>query len=328
MISEFNPAKYFILGFEGLELPKDFVNLIKEFPPAGFIFLGNNYDNPEQFRLLVQRLNEISKGSYIYSTDQEPGRVQRFKNGFPLSLNPIEYAQNGKFSDFEVWCDRTASLLSDIGINLNLAPVVDLAEFGSESIVLKNRSFGAGFDQVNKFTEILINEHRKKDVLACAKHFPGLGQADIDPHEKTAASSEPLERLREYHWNSFRFAARQKIEFMMTTHLSNPNLDNKIATFSPEIVRMLKEEIRHSGLILSDDLLMGGAGSKENIDSIAIDCLTSGHNLLIISKDIDLQKQAIYAIKQHYENDDNFRMLVNKNEIAIESFKKKHFSSK
>jgi beta-N-acetylhexosaminidase len=323
MSTHFNPAKNLILGFRGLFPSTEFIKFIKTNQPAGYIFLGYNYDNPEQFRSCVNILRENSPESYIFSVDQEPGRVQRFKKDFPLSLAPREYVNREAFDEFREWCRSTAIMLKNVGINLNLVPVVDLIDFEKDFHVLNNRSFGFDPETVNRFSNILIDEHHKQNILTCAKHFPGLGQGDKDPHDKISISNETIEKLQEYHWRPFENVINSGVDCIMTTHLLNRNLDREnIATFSSKTIEVLKKELRFSGLILSDDLIMGGAGQDKSIELISVKALKAGHNLIMISKEIDLQRRAIYAIKDLYEKDKEFQAFLDKNDAAIEDFKK------
>ena len=136
MTHSFNPGLYFILGFEGTRPDSNFIRLIGKFPPSGIIFFSSNYESPSQLKNLISELRSMIGPQTIFAVDQEPGRVQRLKAGFPLSKMPSEYIRQDSTDDFVDWCRKTAAILSDIGIDLNLAPVVDLFPFDHKQVWL------------------------------------------------------------------------------------------------------------------------------------------------------------------------------------------------
>lgn len=84
----FSPGQFLILGFRGREFEPDFEKLISEYPPAGYLLLGDNYRDKTQLKSLIASLKAHSGPRTLIMVDQEPGRVQRFKDGFPISKNP------------------------------------------------------------------------------------------------------------------------------------------------------------------------------------------------------------------------------------------------
>ncbi len=324
MAETMNPGKFFIFGFEGVNPPENFLSLLESYPPAGIVFLERNYRSPERLEKLIARLRSSIGPDTIFSADQEPGRVQRFKAGFPESRLPHEYLENSSADDYFNWCERTAAILSDIGINLNLAPVVDMTPRDRSSTVLSGRSFGGDVEKVVEYSEILIDAHKKYDVLTCAKHFPGLGSASEDPHERLSVSNGDEEEFVNYHWKPFEAAARRGVDLMMTTHLSAGSLDRDTpATYSPKIISMIREKVGFSGPVISDDLLMTGAGDYANIGSAAVSSLSAGHSIVIVSSDVSAQRKALEGVAGRYESDESFREKLNLSEKTIRKIKKK-----
>jgi beta-N-acetylhexosaminidase len=324
MTDDFNPASFFILGFEGAFPGRDFLQLMEKYPPAGFIFLEHNYQSPEQLSSLVAELKSITGDTALFSVDQEPGRVQRFKKRFPVSRLPSHYVENSLEEEFREWCAETAALLYGIGINLNLAPVLDLCPFSEDRPVLNGRTFGDDPRTVISYAEILIQEHRKKSILTCGKHFPGLGSAAYDPHERLSVSGERLEKFIEYHWKPFTGAINSGVDIIMTTHLKAEHIDPGYpATYSSETLRYLGDRLGFRGLVISDDLGMAGAGNKKSIGEFAAGSIAAGHNLLIISRDVGAQASALEYVKNRYTQDDLFRKIADDNEKAIRRFQSK-----
>jgi beta-N-acetylhexosaminidase len=323
MNNKFNPGNFFILGFDGITPAGDFLRLIESYPPSGFLLMDRNYDDPAQIKSLVSRLRSVAGDDILLAIDQEPGRVQRFRKGFPESKLPSEYLKDNSMDEFKLWCSDTASILAEVGIDINLAPVTDLMPTDRDFPVLDGRSFGDGSAKVAEFARILVEEHKKKNVLTCAKHFPGLGAASFDPHESMSISDESLARFEDYHWHPFRTAINFGVDMIMTTHLLAPSLDSEnCATYSRRIIDYLRH-MRHTGLIISDDLCMKGAGRPHLIDKSSIKSIYAGHNLIIISGDVEMQLKAIKGVSLLFENDESFHRVAMENEKIIEEHKSK-----
>ena len=322
MTEVFNPANFLILGFDGLEPSNKFLNLIQNSPPAGFLLLGHNFHDLEQLRSLVAGLKSACSERTILAVDQEPGRVQRLKGTFPLSRKPSYYIKQGGLTEFRAWCGATADMMAMAGLNMNLAPVVDLNIIAGKNSVLRDRAFGDNPGRVSEVGEVLIEEFKSRGVTTCAKHFPGLGGGSGDPHQVLTRSDETLERFLDFHWRPFRAAIESNVVCVMTTHMLAPAIDpENCATFSSNAVSHLRNTLGHRGPIISDDLCMSGARTGYTIGEAAEKSLYAGHNLLIISKNIDLQIQAIDSIRRRCAVDPNFMKLAIENEKALETFK-------
>jgi beta-N-acetylhexosaminidase len=315
----FNSGRFLIFGFRGFELEPEFEKLISEYPPAGYLLLGDNYKDKSQLKSLVTDLKKYSGPHALIMVDQEPGRVQRFKDGFPLSKNPDYYLKHS-LSEFRSWCGETAAILAESGVNINLLPVLDLWPFEKVYPVLNGRSFGPDPEKVSEFAELAIEEFHKQKVFTCGKHFPGLGAAHGDPHEVLARSDEKLERFLDYHWNPFKAAVKANVDLMMTTHLFCQSLDSaESATFSSNVISHLRYTIGHKGLVISDDLFMGGARPKLSMGEASVKAIEAGHNLLIISRDTGLQRESAESLKKRFEDGDSFGKIAAVNERAIEN---------
>jgi beta-N-acetylhexosaminidase len=206
-------------------------------------------------------------------------------------------------------------------VNLNLAPVLDLAEFSNPNPVLAERVFGNDPEIVSGFARVFMEEHKKRGVLTCGKHFPGLGSARFDPHERLSVSHEPFERFKKYHWKPFIFAVEHDVDMIMTTHLLAESIDpDNAATYSSKIVEIIRKQLDFSGPVISDDLIMGGAAVDEGIGESALNSISSGHNLVIISRHIELQSNALETIKNSYAQDHLFSKIANQNEQIIRRF--------
>ncbi len=318
-MKEFNPGKSFIFGLELTEPQSEYLRFIEQYPPAGFLLLGENYKDPGQLKKLVLILKAAAGDDCIIAVDQEPGRVQRFKRGFPVSKTPSEYIARKSTYEFRQWCSDTSLMLYDLGINMNLAPVVDLFSPAGSYPVLNGRSFGEKAETVIEYARILVEEHKKNGIMTCLKHFPGLGSARHDPHETLSISDQPSESFIDYHWLPYKVLTELGVDSIMTTHLLAPALDPvEPATYSKKITEHVRRTIGFPGILISDDLYMGGAGQPETIEKSVIRALEAGHDLLILSKDLNIQRMGAEAVKKRYEDDEFFGKIVSAHEKTVE----------
>ncbi len=314
------PCKYLILGFSGFSPEKEFWNFISVNPPAGFLLLSDNFRNDSQLKSLIADLRMTAGKDCLIMVDQEPGRVQRFKNGFPVSKKPRHYLKQGNIGEYRIWCSATAEKLAELGVDTNLAPLVDLLPLDREYQVLNDRSFGDEPERVAEYAMILMEEFRKFHIHTCGKHFPGLGSATGDPHEVLAKSDDRLERFLDYHWNPFRAIIKGEVPMIMTTHLRCPALDSENpATYSGNVISHLRNTLGHKGLVISDDLYMGGAMSRDKSGEAAIASIEAGHNLLIISRDLQFQKDVALALEKRYEENRDFAQMCSDNKKMLKA---------
>lgn len=329
MIEDLNPGLFTILGFDGLTPHNDFLYLIEKYPPAGFLLLEKNYESPEQLASLISVLRKTAGEAVLIAVDQEPGRVQRFKRGFPISKKPTVYIEDKLEEEYRSWCAETSSKLAETGVNLNLAPILDIAGDPAANPVLIDRIFGDDPRISSIYAGILFEEHKKNGILTCGKHFPGLGSAGSDPHLELSLSDEPLDRFENYYWKPFIKAVELGVDLVMTTHLKASSLDPRnAATYSPGIIGYLRNRVKFNGPVISDDLVMGGAGKVESIGNSAIKAIEAGHNLLIISRDIELQTAVFDSIKNRYARDRSFGNIVHQNEEIVRQLQNKILLSK
>lgn len=291
-------SKRFVLGFDN-EIPsRDFLLFVKNFPPGGFIFFERNFADIDSLKENIEILNKISPSS-LFMIDEEGGVKSRLRweHNFPNPPDPRIIA-----NDFSV--ERARSLhrecakeLKKIGFDMNLAPVVDVA---GENHILGPRSFSDDADICARYSVAIIEGIIEGGLFPCAKHFPGLGSAKIDPHIGISIADESAD-FQGKHFLPFMKAISANVPAIMTTHLIAPSLDdsNKIATISPKMIKILREKLNFNGVIISDDLLMGGSLSYGSLEDITISSLACGHDIVLICKEVlELDRIIISARKE------------------------------
>lgn len=268
-----------------------------------------NIESPGQVRALLAHLQTQSKIPLLTSIDQEGGRVNRLKPtyGFPPSISHEELGRLNQPAETYRHAAVTAQTLADVGLNLNLAPVVDLDAHPDNPIIKgKGRSFSSDPEAVARHAAEFVKAHRAHRVLTCPKHFPGHGSATGDTHlglvDVTATWSDreliPFQRLIE----------QDLCDVIMSAHVFNAKLDpDRPATLSRRVITgILREKLGFRGLVVSDDMEMKAISTHYGLEislpaaiEAGIDVLCLGNNLSydpdITVKAVDILERAVHA---------------------------------
>lgn len=251
------PAMY---GISGLSLRDDERAWIKENKPFSFILFARSIESEEQVRALTAELAELSGTTTpLIAVDQEGGRVQRlkFKGQLPpmgvygqwYAHNPAEALEMAELHGFLL-----ATQLRDVGCTWVLAPCLDRALPETHAII-GNRCLSDTPEVIAKLGAATQRGIRAGGAFSCIKHAPGHGRTTQDTHEVLPTINAPRAVLEEDAIPFITLAPNS--DFIMTAHIHYPSWDAKNpATFSPDILKMMREDWNFSGLILADDLGM------------------------------------------------------------------------
>ncbi|PMP66415.1 MAG: hypothetical protein C0190_05675 [Thermodesulfobacterium geofontis] len=252
---------------------RDNLSFYKDLNFSNFVFFREHFIEDFDYYLfsLKERLN-----LKFLAVDQEGGRVCRIEGNFE---SPLEIAKKYLKEGEKIvrdWAKRIAFSIKKCGLNFNLSPCLDLAGEEAEEF-LRGRTFGKDPNLVKKLSHIFIEEHKKEGIFICLKHFPGLGEVKIDPHKELPFKKNIEEKdLIPYKY----LLEKEKINFIMTTHLVISELDSKPVTFSSKVIKILRNDLNYKGAILTDDLNMEALKNWELQERIILS-LVSGHNFLI-----------------------------------------------
>lgn len=187
--------------------------LIQETKVGGIIYYNwsNGLNSPEQVRALSAGLQKLARENpnpvpLLIATDQEGGRVTRLTNGFtPLPANGVLGA-SGNPDLAQAIAFTIGQELRAVGINMNLAPVIDVNS-NPQNPVIGSRSFGSDPNLVALFGQKALQGYRQAQIIATLKHFPGYGDAHVDPHEDLPTISRSIEELQQVELLPFRMLA-------------------------------------------------------------------------------------------------------------------------
>ena len=252
-------GQLFILGFEGRVASQALKAFLRECHPGGLILFARNLGSPEELAALTATLQAASPTPLFVAIDQEGGRVARLGPPFTQWPSPSEVGAFGSVKLTYALGEAMAKELLAVGINMNLAPVLDVLT-NPENPVMAGRSFGADPKAVAQLGTAFFRGQRDAGVIAVGKHFPGHGDTVTDSHLALPVVRHDLARLLAVELAPFVEAIHEGIAALMTAHLLVPALDAEWpATLSRAILSdLLRDQLGFAGLIISDDLLMRG----------------------------------------------------------------------
>ncbi len=286
-----------MVGFKGFEL-SDTSHIkrdIEEFNVGGVILFdfdvptgtpNRNIESAKQVKKLNKSLQELSEIPLMIAIDQEGGRVSRLKmeRGFPRTVSAEYLGALNNPDSTKAYAAKQAELLSEIGFNVNFAPVVDL-NINPENPVIGqlDRSYSADPEIVTKHASIVIEEHQNRNLLPVIKHFPGHGSAWNDSHVGMADVTDTWEEIE---LEPYRNLAGSNSRFaVMTAHVMNNNLDEELpATLSRNIqTGLLRKDINYNGMLFSDDMQMEAIRSFYGLEFALEHALNAGIDMLIFA---------------------------------------------
>jgi beta-N-acetylhexosaminidase len=260
-----------IFGFKSTVLSEDERVFFKRVDPFGYILFARNIDNPTQLKALTNSLRELSNNPNIpILIDQEGGRVARMRPPhwpeFPAAKTLVEHGCGVEETTCKLIYDnarKLAEMLITHGINVNCAPVADIPVVGADPII-SDRAYGATPEAVCCYAKEMARGLSDHGVAPVLKHIPGHGRATVDSHLALPIVTTSLDELERTDFVPFN--ALKDLPYAMTAHVVYTALDaENCATFSPIVIRYIREKIGFKGILMSDDLSMKAlAGSFEN----------------------------------------------------------------
>ena len=253
---------------------------------AAVCLYGSNVVDPDQLATLCAELRAAGPG-LVVSVDEEGGDVTRLH--YPTGSTQPGNALLGRLDDPALTRRSAAVIGSELaayGINLDLAPVVDVNS-ADENPVIGARSFGADAARVSRHSAAYVAGVQSAGVAACAKHFPGHGDTVTDSHLALPRVDAEESVLEERELAPFRAAVDAGVASVMTSHVVVSALDaERPATFSPIVLGdVLRDRLGFTGVIVSDALDMAGASAETGIPEAAVRALAAGCDLLCIGSD-------------------------------------------
>ena len=259
MTLEQKAGQRLMVGFDGTEFNQDLKFMIEDLCVGGLILFKRNITGPKQLKNLCQAVQACARSCgqppLLISIDQEGGVVARLKP--PFTEFPGNPSMTG-VQDARHFATATAMELTEAGVNMNMAPVLDVA-FELERSIMQERAFGDNIETVITLGMEVIDHLQQGGVMSVAKHFPGIGRTTLDSHLDLPRLEIDPQMLAETDLKPFKAAIHHQVAGIMLSHILYPELDHHWpASLSVKLARdLLRKEMGYTGLVLTDDLDMG-----------------------------------------------------------------------
>ncbi len=278
-----------MVHFNGEQANDNAKTLVQDTKVGGIIYYNwsNGLNSPEQVQSLSKGLQKLTEANQnpiplLIATDQEGGVVTRLSNGFTVFPGNKALGETGHPQLAEDAALAMGEELLAVGINMNLAPVVDVNS-NPRNPVIGVRSFGEDPETVLVFGKKALDGYKQAGIIAALKHFPGYGEAAVDPHEDLPVVPKSLAELKQAELLPFAHLA-SSADAIMTAHILVPAFDaENCSTLSEKTLSYLRDAIGFKGIIVADSLVMEGVVKKcRTVDEAAIQALNAGCDLLIL----------------------------------------------
>ena len=273
-----------MVSFEGTALDPDLRYLIDTLKVGGIVLFKNNVADPAQLGRLCRSVQEHARRCgqppLLIAIDQEGGQVARLKP--PFTQFPGNPAMGGT-ADARRFARVTAAELAGAGVNMNLAPVLDVAPADIDSIMAK-RAFGGDPDWVSQMGATVIDGLQAGGIMAVGKHFPGIGRTVADSHLDMPSLQIDRAALQSVDLVPFEAAIGHEVAGIMLSHIRYPGLDPIWpASLSPAIAQdLLRRRMGYGGLVLTDDLDMGAIDKHFDFSDVIRQTLAADIDLALI----------------------------------------------
>jgi len=290
-------GQFFYIGLSGTELDADTRALIQEVQPGGVIIFGRNVRSPQQLRELLDGVRELVPTDPLLGVDQEGGLVDRLRKIFTPMPSARTIRQHGDLAGSRALGRITGEALRLLGFNMNFAPVMSIMtdERDLLSNGLYSRSFGRSPGEVLGYTTVYLRGLQETGIVACLKHFHGIGAGEVDSHEQM-----PMVRLSHDDLMAQDLAPYielfqrkdDRVRCVMVSHGGFPNIDIikgvtggllEPASLSHNIVtNLLRAELGYQHLVVTDDLEMGAIAKHCEIEAAVVRAFLAGNDMMLI----------------------------------------------
>ncbi len=285
-------------------------SVIKKHEIGGLIFMQGT---PEDQIKWNNRYQKSSKTPLLIAFDGEWGLDMRLKNTYRFPWNmTLGAIRNDKL--IEAFGARLGEQCKRMGIHVNFAPVVDI-NTNPKNPIIGNRSFGENKYNVANKAVAFTKGIQSKQVMACAKHFPGHGDTSADSHKTLPTVTFTKERIDSVELYPYRQVFKAGIGSIMVAHLSIPSLEKNTrlptSLSSAVLTGLLKNKMQFKGLIFTDALNMKGVSEfveedleasttfLDNKGKVDLKALLAGNDVLLFSEDVGA---AVAQIKKALKN--------------------------
>jgi beta-N-acetylhexosaminidase len=295
-----------MLGFLDTQMSPTLAYTIKQYHLGSVVLYAWNITGADQVKQLTAQMQSQADLPLFVATDQEGGSVNRLQAVDGPLPGAWAMGANGTTAYAQQRGEYDAQQLYSLGINVNFAPVVDVANTSGGD--LGGRTFGTTADQVTKLAGAYLNGLQSSGhVIGTLKHFPGLGDVPADPHASLYTLDRSKADLERIDWAPYKaLIATGQVQMIMSTHVVLSAIDpTRPASLSePVLTGILRDELGYQGVIVTDGIYMGALTSHYSFDQIILDSVKAGNDIICSTYSIASTAETIRVLKDAVQNGD------------------------
>jgi beta-N-acetylhexosaminidase len=310
-----------MIGFPKAEVDKQVLEDVRTGKVGTIILFEKNIPKSASaytaLKKIIWTYQNAAPMKLLVGIDQEGGKVNRLKDkyGFTRSITAQEMGRAGTLDSVKFYAEATAATLAGLGININFAPVVDVAVNKENTVIYKaGRSFSSNPDSVAMFAAEFIKPHRRYGVITVLKHFPGHGSSLADTHFGVADVSATWTQKELVPYQNL--LGQGMVDAVMSAHIVNKQLDPRglPGTLSSRMIdSLLRNQIRFDGVVISDDMQMQAIAKQYGLEESIKLAINAGVDILCFGNNVTGSEERTVD-KVH----GIIRALVDKGEIKPE----------
>jgi beta-N-acetylhexosaminidase len=284
---------------------------LRSLQPSGIILFRRNIETSGQLHAMWRQIAPALTNPFFRCVDLEGGTVDRLRDLVAPTPSAAEVAATNQPAIFRASGALVGRMLHALGFNLDLAPVLDLALPISRG-VMGTRVVSADPANVIEYAREFIAGLRQHGVIACGKHFPGLGGGTLDSHHATPSIGRTWKEIWEQDLEPYR-TLRAELPSVMVNHAAYPTIEGppRPASLSRFWIHdVLREKLRYRGLVISDDMEMGGVLNHASAESAGVEAIAAGTDLLEVCHRADRVLATHEALLREAERSPAFARCV------------------
>ena len=287
-------------------------DVLKKYQFGGYLFFAKDFRNKTKDEVIsmINDLQSTSKIPILTAVDEEGGVVVRVSSNPNLRserfLSSQKLYELGGFDKIKEDTIEKSNLLRELGLNLNLAPVVDVST--NKDDYMYERSIGQNSDITAEYAKTVISASKGSGVSYTLKHFPGYGN-NIDTHTASSIDNRSLDDIEKNDLPPFKAGIEAKAEAILVSHNIVDSIDNKNpASISQKVHKLLRKNLNFSGIVITDDLEMG---ATKDIEDKSVKAILADNDLLIVTDYLESINEIKNAINNKIitENDLDKKVL-------------------
>ena len=262
--------------------PDNAKDILEKYQFGGYVFFEKDFRDKTkpEVKEMINNLQNVSKVPILTAVDEEGGTVVRVSSNPNLASSKFESPRDlylsGGFDKIRQDTINKSLLLSELGLNLNLAPVVDVSTNSGD--YMYKRTLGENTELTSTYAKTVISASKGLGVSYTLKHFPGYGN-NSDTHTGQSIDNRSYDDIVKNDLPPFEAGINEGAEAVLVSHNTVTNIDSSNpASLSVDIHNLLRNKLGFTGIIISDDLAMGAVSS---IDNVTVKAITAGNDLLI-----------------------------------------------